>query len=107
VSDELGSVPACPNGYGDLQRGSGLPGQKSPTPSESAFGVHFIAQYTDAEGTISYYDPSYGVIYDSTDDFEDTAVAGYWVFQSASGIGEFEPANGSGNIIFTPSQWIY
>jgi hypothetical protein len=104
-STELGTVPSCPNNtYGDVQRGSGLPGQNSPTPSESVFGSHFIVEYVDGGSTASYYDPSYGVIYDSTNDFEDTAVFGYWLF-SSSGIGAVEPSTGSNNITFTSIGW--
>jgi hypothetical protein len=104
----LGTVPPCPgNVYGEVQRGSGLAGQNSPTPAESAFGYHFIAEYIDADGTGSYYDPSYGVIYDSTDDFEDHSVAGYWVFSSSDGIGAFEPATGADNITFTATPWYH
>jgi len=58
--------------YGDVQNGSGAPGQNSPTPAEKAFGYHFIQKFNN-----TYYDPSYGTNYAGAADFQATAVAGY------------------------------
>jgi hypothetical protein len=105
-----GMVPPCPNNkWGDLSRGSGLAGQNSTLPSESAFSSHFILEYTDGGGTQSYYDPSYGVIYYDTNDFEDTAVAGYGIIGTDITGRNFlyavEPEPGLNQILFTTLSW--
>ena len=69
--------------YGDLQNGSGAPGQNSATPAEKAFGYHFIQKLNN-----TYYDPSYGTNYTGAADFQTTAVAGY---------GEINPDNPNTN----------
>jgi hypothetical protein len=76
--------------------------QNSPQPSESVFDLHFIAEYDDSGGTPVYYDPSYGVIYWDTNDFEDTAVAGYALQGTISGkyIWAVEPSQGLNQINF-------
>ena len=69
--------------YGDVQNGSGTPGQNSPTPAEKAFGYHFIQKFNNI-----YYDPSYGTNYTGAADFQTTAIAGY---------GEINPDNPNTN----------
>jgi len=57
--------------YGDLTSLTNLPGQNSSPPSEKFFGNHRIARYDNV-----YYDPSYGVIFSSSNDFYSVAVYG-------------------------------
>ena len=59
---------------GDLINDNGISGQNSATPAEKLFGRHFIQKYNGI-----YYDPSYGVTYSSTADFQTKAVNGFAV----------------------------
>jgi hypothetical protein len=54
----------------------GVPGQNSPDPM-SIFGNHKVVQIGD-----TLYDPSYGTIYSSLQDFENKAIAGYMVVKT-------------------------
>lgn len=74
----FGMVPAPPTppGFGDAVNGTGIPGQNSMTPSQKAFGVHFILEVTGM-GPEPFYDPSYGVTYNGPSGFATKAVDGY------------------------------
>lgn len=66
-------VPVPTNSvYGDITSLSTLEGQNTYPPSEKAFGCHYILLYNNI-----YYDPSYGVTYNGTNDFQTKAVDGY------------------------------
>jgi hypothetical protein len=69
-------VPPQPgNVYGDLTNMAGIAGQNNPTPSEKAFGLHFIVK---PDGRNAYYDPSYGTT------FTGTAAQAAMAFQAAA-----------------------
>jgi hypothetical protein len=79
-------LPVPPSGYGDLTNGTGEPGQNSPTPSEKVFEFHQILRRSVSSLTTRpitkpskyiYYDPSYGLTYESTDDFKSKSIAGF------------------------------
>jgi hypothetical protein len=81
-------VNAAGNGYSfadtpDVTRAANDPkqikGQNNADPA-SIFGNHQVALYTDAAGTKTYYDPSYGTTFTSLDNFNKMAIAGF--FQS-------------------------
>jgi hypothetical protein len=66
-------VPAGAD-YGDLKSSTTLQGQNSgaASPSEKVFGAHFFIKFGS-----TYFDPSYGVTYTSTNDFVSKAVFGF------------------------------
>ncbi len=73
ATNDVDMVPVPPGSvYGDLTSLSTLEGQHSSPPSEKVFGGHYILKYNGL-----YYDPSYGVTYASTNDFQANAVDGY------------------------------
>jgi len=77
LNEETGSMmPPFPDNapftYGDLKSVDGIPGQNVKKPVEKAFTRHFIVK---ANGR--YYDPSYGVIHESPEDFEKNVLFGY------------------------------
>ena len=77
ATNETDMVP-IPSGsmYGDLQSLTTIQGQNSYPPSEKAFGCHYIRKYQNGTNVV-YYDPSYGVTYNDTNDFQLKAVDGY------------------------------
>jgi hypothetical protein len=100
-----GTNPPPPN-FGDLTNGIGVAGQNSTTPSEKFFGVHFIVEApTTLDGAPTnpndiggylYFDPSYGVGYKDSCDFETKAVAAYadQIAGTNNYYAEKPPANG-------------
>jgi hypothetical protein len=56
----------------DVTDAAGIPGQNTSNP-HSLFGDHVMAKLDG-----KYYDPSYGRLWDSVKQFEDTAVAGFY-----------------------------
>lgn len=68
-----GMVPQPSGGFGDLSNEIGLQGQNSATPSEKAFGSHYIVSVPPDSRLTNlgpYFDPSYGVTYGGSSDFE-------------------------------------
>jgi len=93
-----GMVPPLPaDVYGDMLSLPGIPGQNTVTPSEKAFGSHFIVKVLG-----SYYDPSYGVTYVDADDFEEKSVAGYFNRFPGAAFNEYQVRKSTGlsNISF-------
>jgi hypothetical protein len=76
-----GMVTSPPSGpaFGDLRSAAGVAGQNSMTPSEKAFGSHFIVEVNNSLITTQgpYFDPSYGKTYANNCDFETQDIAGY------------------------------
>jgi hypothetical protein len=65
--------------FGDLNNQPGADGQNTTTPSEKAFGRHFIVNGGSlAGGAGPYFDPSYGKTYTGGPNFEQ-GLSGYWV----------------------------
>jgi hypothetical protein len=54
-----------------------IKGQNNADPAAD-FNNHQVAMYTDAGGTTTYYDPSYGKTFTSLDDFNTKAIAGFF-----------------------------
>jgi hypothetical protein len=58
--------------FAEVNEANGIPGQGNPNPA-SMFNNHQVVISGE------YYDPSYGVKYQSLDDIDDTAIAGYYL----------------------------
>jgi hypothetical protein len=70
------------NGAPQVPRLAGLAGQNQPSPT-STFDNHVVVRIEDSTaGTTKYYDPSYGVIYDSFQDVQNKAIAGFYGFRA-------------------------
>jgi hypothetical protein len=66
----------------DVQKGAGVPGQHNPNPKAN-FVSHTLLVIGDAQGTLKYYDPSYGKVYTTESGWVAESVAGYY-FRSDS-----------------------
>jgi len=77
-------VPVPPNNiYGSFQSQATLKGQNTSPPAQMIFSDHLIVQYTTINGVTTYYDPSYGTVYQggnnaqAAQSFQANAVLGY------------------------------
>jgi hypothetical protein len=101
-------VPPQPTAplYGDLRSLDTLPGQNTRPPSEKVFGSHFIVKVDPSlyPGVGPYFDPSYGVWYSSSADFEAKAIDGYLLafVGDSPGVYRVRRPGGSVNIGLVP-----
>lgn len=89
----------------------GVAGQNTDNPL-SAFGLHYIVYYVYEDPVNpfldfqQYYDPSYGLTYESELDFETRAVAGYFMAVGSSWyIRKNETSPRVPQLSFTPQLW--
>jgi hypothetical protein len=60
----------------------GPPGQNNANPP-GAFPNHELVK-TTVNNVTKYYDPSYGVVYNSLQDFQDEAIQGFYVVREVN-----------------------
>src|SRR5262249_14380148 len=98
-------VPAQSGGmYGDLTSLATLAGQNTMPPSEKLFGNHKIVNVDTSlvsPGIGPYFDPSYGVSYASSADFETKAIDGYFFHVDGEAVNVFHARRSGGSVNVT------
>jgi hypothetical protein len=89
-------MSSWPGTYNQLTSGTGIPGQNTATPSEKFWGDHAIVRYGS-----TWYDPSYGVTYNSEADFQTKAIAYFGTHITGCSY-SFVQVDSTVNIHFTP-----